>query len=427
AAAAAAAARAADAAAVYAAAYDAAAYVANWSAVEADCIWLETAASAEHAAQSMTALPLWLGERPAWFDSVWRKRKRELLFNGTNALPLLDWFERRIEGHETAFALPPATDETLQIRIAEQPDEFWKRDFAAINADIARAIDVLTPAEPEIPPQRPAEVQTVIRDGRLALAHDPPAPIAPDQDARRQAAWRAIRGALDDYVAAGPTNNHPRLDRLIDRLSAALGASFNTLNPIGLGIQAQYVQHYAERADQFLTPERASDLVGLNMTLGAFLPRFPEWQAYRDDQGTPADVPAEALPAAEAVVEALGREDFAEPELDAKLEELVADAQDEAAIRDPDEPKLQVYRRRLLRALGNVFATLGRPALDWVKGRGGALTKGIDQGLESVGKRATQGLFLVLAHQLSLLAGLYPDLAWLGPLLTFLRDNLPKG
>lgn len=398
-----------------------------WRQVEADVAWLEAAESTDAAPQRMTGLPLWRGGRPDWFGNRWSRLEREMRAAGGGPLPLLNWFERRIEGHATAFALPPAEDQALQIRIALQKDEFWNRSFAAVNADIQAWIDELAPAEPQIPPQHPSDLQTELREGHIALVQLPPEPIERGQDARRQQAWQAIRIAVDDYLADGPTNNHPRLDRMMARLSAALGASFAAFNPIGLGIQAQYLQQYASRADDFLIAERAADLVGLNATVGSLLPRFPEWAAYQEDEGARANVSSEALSAAAAVVAAINREDIAEPELNGKLAELVGDAQDEASITDPDEPTLQVYRRRLLSGLGNVLATGGRLSLDWIKGRGGAFTKGIDQGLESAGKRATQALFLGAANHLLVLAGLYPDLSWLGPLLTFLRDNLPKG
>jgi len=217
----------------------------------------------------------------------------------------------------------------------------------------------------------------------------------------------------------------------------ALGTGFDALNPIGLGTQAQYLQQYAARADEFLIADRAADLVGLNVVVGSLLPQFSEWLAYLDDSGARSDVSPEALNAAAAVVAAIAQQDVAEPEVNAVLAEMVADANDEAAITDPAkaasadpgdvaDPKLQTYRRRLLGGLGNSLATAGKIALDYTKRKAGALDKGVDKGLESVGEKATVTLFTAGAAYLATLAGAAPELAWLATVIAFLKDNAPK-
>ena len=153
----------------------------------------------------MTALPLWLSGAPDWFDREWRAAKEDLRADSTARDPWVDWFDRRIAGHATAFALPRAADQAIQIRIAEQDDAFWARDRAAINADIQQWIDEATP--PDVPAQRPNELQTEIRNGRVARVNAPPQPTNPEQDQRRRDAWQAMRDALDDYLADGPADN----------------------------------------------------------------------------------------------------------------------------------------------------------------------------------------------------------------------------
>lgn len=396
-----------------------------WKSVEDDCNLLESMQVQRNAARNLIALPLWQNGKPKWFDDEWSIVKHDFSLDDNTKYPLLDWYQKRVDGSNISFCRRSVADLAVQLKIFEQEGEFWEKDFHVVNVDIQNWIDLFEPFEPEIPPQRPGEVQTIIRDGRLAIEYYPPAPIEPDQDARRQKAWRAIRDALDDYAADGPTDNHPRLNRMIERLSAALGAEFAALNPVGLGVQAQYLVEYARRADEFLIADRAADLVALNITVGALLPRFPEWQAYLDDQDV-GDVAPEALGAAAAVVEAIAQHDVAEPELNAKLGELVADARDEAAINDPDVPKLQVYAWRLLGGLGNVLATAGRGAVDFAKECVVSAGKGIKSGIEKGMEGAILALFGLTGQELLILAGSSPHLAWLTAVVAFLKKNAPK-
>jgi hypothetical protein len=395
-----------------------------WSSVRDDAVWLEGQSERGPAGEALVAQPLWLDMPPAWFATNWAQARTALQAMDASYALWIRWFERRIEGRTAAFDLPPAADREVQIRIAQQEQLFWNRDPGEINSDIQSWIDAATP--PDIPAQHPSEIQTLERDGRVARAQIPPAATEPDQDARRQAAWREIRNALDDYLADGPAANWPRLNRMIDRLAAALGEEFATLNPVGLGVQAQYLQAYAERADEFLIADRAADLVGLNVGVCSFLAQLKEWQAYLADSEVNADVTAEALEAATAVVTAIEQSDAAETEVKIVLAEMQADAQDEARATDPDLPRLPAYRQRFLGGLGNVLATAGKIALDFTKARLTAVGKGVDKGLEKVGERATLALFASVAVYLSTLAGALPELAWLAPLLAFLRNNVLK-
>lgn len=410
-----------------------------WSSVEVDASWLENADEPGNAAEAMTALPLWPSGRPDWFDLEWQFAKRDLAGDGNVSDPWIDWFDRRIAGHATAFALPRAADEAIQIRIADQDDAFWDRGSAAVNADIQAWIDAA--ASPDIPPQRPHELITAVRDGRVALVHARPVPTTPDQDQRRRDAWQAIRDALDDYRADGPADNHPRLNRMIDRLAASLGAEFDALNPVGLGMQAQYLQQYAARADDFLVADRAADLVGLNVTVGSLLPQFKEWRDYLADSETESDVPTEALNAATAIVAAIAEQDVAEPEVNAALAEMAADAKDEASVTDPDEPKLQTYRQRLLGGLGNTLAsaseialrvvkgglgTAGTLAVKGVKAAAGRAGKGVGNAIEKGSEAATLMLFGLAGEQLLLLAGMVPSLSWIATVVAYLKKNAPK-
>ncbi len=275
-----------------------------------------------------------------------------------------------------------------------------------------------------------------MRDGRVARVDIAPLPTSVEKDARRRAAWEAIRAALDDYRADG-TSNESRLDRTIDRIASALGATFESLNPVGLGVQAGYLLAYAERADAIFLPGRAADLVGLNIAVASFLPQFAEWKAYLADAEARPEVTPEALAAAIAVADLIAQSDAVEPEVKAPVAEMKADALDEASGRDSEVPRLATDRQRLLGAIGNVFATAGKIALDLTKAglnwTGKVAKAGLDRTGKGVGnaiekgtEAATLTLFGAAGEYLLILAGQSPSLAWLSSLIAFLKSNAPK-
>ena len=61
----------------------------------------------------------------------------------------------------------------LSLRLAEQPDDWWRRPAAEVNADIARWLEETNPVETALkalPPQGPAPFQFDERSGKVALA-----------------------------------------------------------------------------------------------------------------------------------------------------------------------------------------------------------------------------------------------------------------
>lgn len=399
-----------------------------WDSISGDRQLLEAQNFMENPAKAIVEMPLWPNHTPMWFNESWQVAQRTLLRADPSHDLWQRWFERRIEGHSSAFALPADTDARVQSwladRTAQQDKGFWERDAAEINRDIQRTINELAPLN--IPAQHPHELQTFARDGRVARMQAPLHSDNPAQDLRRRDAWNAIRKALDDYMNDGPANNLPRLNRMIDRLAAALGNEFADFNPIGLGVQAEYLQQFALRADELLMADRAADLVALNTTVGALLPQFDEWLAYIADADIRHEVPPEALAAARQVADAIRLHDAAEAEVNSALSEMGDDAADEERATDPEMPAMQTYRKRFLGGLSNVLATAGQIALDFIKTKVAAVDKGINKGLESAGERGTMAVFISIASYLSVLAGAYPPLAYLTPLLALLRNNTPK-
>jgi hypothetical protein len=400
-----------------------------WGNIENDANWLEQHPSPDQAAEELSWQPLH-SERPGWFEPEWQKTRDYLLSRNQGYELWIDWFQRRIEGHKTAFDLPRDVDKKIQIRIAEQKDDFWEKGPAVVNAEIQSWIDAARTEiakdkkPPEIPSQIPNELQTFARDGRVARLPTPPLPVDEIQEYRRRQAWQAITDALNDYIAGGEAQNWPRLNRMIARLVAAIGDNFDDLNVVGLGVQAQYLFQYALRADEYLLPDRAADLVALNIVVGQFLPQFPEWADYLQHPDTKPESSAEILLAATAVIEVLGN--AVEEPVTQALQEMKNAAQDEASINDPDEPKLVIYRQRFLGGLNNTLATAAKIALDFAKPHLKELNEGAKEASKLVGKYGSLALWSAGAATLASLAAASPNFAWLSAVLEFIMKNLNK-
>ena len=131
-----------------------------------------------------------------------------------------------------------------------------------------------------LPDPLPSPVDFEIRDGAVHKApHSTPAP--PDERrAGAESAWMALKELLADLAASSARQNHPLIDRVLDRCRSALGDEFQQLNVIMLGVHASRLDQIALRADEILMPGDAADLVALNAQLRLFLGQFPDWIEY---------------------------------------------------------------------------------------------------------------------------------------------------
>jgi hypothetical protein len=131
--------------AAYAAARAADAYSA-WADLNRDCDWLAGKGHREQAARLLTYEPLWsAGASYGW--------KRTRLFATTQLLALdptyqvwIDWYNRRIEGHDAAFDIPGdidrVHDKAILVRLADASDEdFWGKGATYVNTTLQRWID----------------------------------------------------------------------------------------------------------------------------------------------------------------------------------------------------------------------------------------------------------------------------------------------
>ena len=130
-----------------AAAY-AAAYAAFWAAVDADCLWLKSYPRHTGAAQALTGQKLWLTDAPQDWDKHWATACTRLLsFDDRQSYQVwVDWFDRRISGQESAFAIPGDTgrieDKAILARLAEaQNEDFWDKGSTHVNLTLQSWID----------------------------------------------------------------------------------------------------------------------------------------------------------------------------------------------------------------------------------------------------------------------------------------------
>ena len=133
-------------AASYAASY--AARIAFWSAIEGDCRWLESNPRSAIAAQALTSQKLWLTDAPKdWFLHWATARERLLSLDDQQSYQVwIDWFERRIMGQASAFAIPGDTDriedKAILARLADaQNEDFWDKGSAYVNLTLQSWIE----------------------------------------------------------------------------------------------------------------------------------------------------------------------------------------------------------------------------------------------------------------------------------------------
>lgn len=256
-----------------------------WESVSADCMLLvEMQGSAATAAQALTSHQLWPQGEPAWFVPAWKHAKERLLQLDANFQVWLTWYNRRLVGQSSAFHLSRKADKELQIQIFDQPDEWWKRGHAAVNADIAAwiekaAVDNDADDADEIlaklPPQNPNSLtfrQTV--SGKVGLDPRVGDPELLSDEAAQDRHAEARDEARRLLALAQGSNAAQRLVGPLERYLAALGDTIGDLRP-GLVTQRgerlrQYLADYeAETPNPDLEPLPPELLSGLKSARAA--------------------------------------------------------------------------------------------------------------------------------------------------------------
>ena len=214
-----------------------------------------------------------------------------------------------------------------------------------------------------LPDPLPSPVSFEIRDGAVHMApHSTPA-LPDERRAGAESAWIALKELLADLAASPARQNHPSIDRVLDRCRSALGDEFQQLNVIMLGVHASRVDQITLRADEILMPGDAADLVAFNAQLGLFLGQFPDWIEYArgiDDPFGSDGAEQKAVSDASAAVRAMREKapNLLAPDATDALKGLEEDATPETDVDGPSAFAPPNSRRSYLRASRDLLLKL---------------------------------------------------------------------
>lgn len=196
-------------------------------------------------------------EAPHWWNVAWEKGLRWLSASGEGFEVWREWNYGRLEGLPHAFAdFDDAADKTFYRWIVEQDDEWWSREPAEVNAEIAKFVDDLRkPKDTSPEPSPPSEEQS---RQILAFTADPEAYVQNDKLAiRASAQFGPLRSTapknlaqtlidLSRMLADGLEDNAPRaLRSALTTYSTSLERdtthpSSDTLDPAAGVVRALY-------------------------------------------------------------------------------------------------------------------------------------------------------------------------------------------
>lgn len=386
---------AASASAAYLAASDATIIQNIWQEISQDVTFLEE----DQTVDTLMERPLFLGEMDTELKKRWLSMKEALLSLDENWQVWTNWYEDRLVGG-------PRPNGRLVIEALERervliPDEDWNKGAAHVNALIVEMEKRYRMPEPEDLKQRPAIVETEVReDGKLHRKNDENEITDADLQESLQEAWEAHKEHFEYFKSLNPGQNEPTLQRVLSSYEKALGKNYADLKIIALGVHGQRLQELALRADDRFLENVASELSALAAAHVLFIQQFPKWRRYvansePDPSGEQLDA---ALKFAKEIkdYDDIIDEDVIEPTLD-----LVEDVE-ESLFADPDlKPPLS---KELLNVNANILAGLMRPCLKYVRDCAGALRKGslkaVEKGAEELVRRTISlgGLALVLSQ-----------------------------
>jgi hypothetical protein len=143
-----------------------------WENISHDCQWLSTKSDAASATRHLTREKLWLALKP----KDWNKKRisvaSRLRSRDEGYDVWIEWYNRRIEGHDAAFDIPGdihrAEDKAILARLANATDkDFWSKDATYVNTTLQGWIDEarerVRPDETldEPPPSIPETIRTI--------------------------------------------------------------------------------------------------------------------------------------------------------------------------------------------------------------------------------------------------------------------------
>lgn len=334
-----------------------------WAALSDDCTQLQDGTPPA----ALLDQPLWI-ERPDWFQDAWG-RAAQWLSRPENGFAIWrEWYLGRLEGLPHAFdRFDALADEDFYRWIIEQDDDWWKREPATVNADIAAKVEALRrPAPPtdEELAQNPAVINFALDgEGRTVLAPEPlPNGLQNDPDARD------THGEILRLIGEARLSCDPGLTQAtdmlgpVDLLGAAAGSSVADLRPRLFVLRGkELIRQFEERqrADSMASPLSVGQtncfapLIAAIMQLADEDPKLRKlWQG--PDGGAPALSKVQIT----ILVEALATVGQTTTEAQHPLAIAAGQVRSDAS---PDDPA----RRTTSEMLRNVFRSIGK-RIKWV-------------------------------------------------------------
>jgi hypothetical protein len=123
-----------------------AASAAVYANVNHDCDWLTSEGKVGSASRLLTHGLLWPASEPKGWSEAWAFAIERLAALNQGYQVWIDWYNRRIEGHDAAFDIPGDIDRThdkaILARLADASDEdFWGKGATYVNTTLQRWID----------------------------------------------------------------------------------------------------------------------------------------------------------------------------------------------------------------------------------------------------------------------------------------------
>jgi hypothetical protein len=378
--------------------------------------------------------PLWEGLTAIDFSTNWALLKNRLLSLNDNWQVWTNWYEDRLVGGSNPNGRPVI--EELELKRVLIADEDWKKGPSHVNAMIAALEEEYRPPVPslEVPDQRPAIIEVELgEDGKLHRRPEP-SPQARDQaqEDRLREAWQSLQDDFEDLKSLNVGRNEPAFLNVMKRYSAALGATYDDLKVIALGVQGARFGIHAQDAGERYLEGAASEVKAFSASHALFIKQFHAWRDYLKDA---SDEPSPEM------VEAL-RElayDFAEAEdlFDEEAGQAYKDLADDVGLGAPDgEDRILLSRPlelELLRSVENGLSALLNPFVVAARATGKAFAKGAlkgvekgaEKGVEKLIKNSIPALGLAASSQVMVLAGLMPaEFGWVLPVLKLLMPDI---
>jgi hypothetical protein len=225
-----------------------------WENTLADCDWL--AESHNHAdysantARLLTREPLWLRTSAINWPNYKDDAVNRLLTLDPTYQVWIDWYNRRIEGHDAAFEIPGDTDriedKKILIRLADATNvDFWDKGATYVNTTLQRWIDE---ARARVaPPPPPQSTKPLILNDLLSDPQDSRSPVF-GNDPNGKIAINRHAGVEQMHTDAQAQTRHGLARRMAKALHDGLFGHNGVENITDLA--KDYLAGFGEQAEQ---------------------------------------------------------------------------------------------------------------------------------------------------------------------------------